>query len=142
MLYLKNYVAFGKHLSVIHCESNWVLTWRASYIITISICVETFPITISILVVTLSAQYTVKRLQQLKSGFERVIIWCKPQTKNSKSGTKSIFSSIDTSFQGVNRHFFLPFENTTDRTSHTIYITTKADIEHYNVIIEGRNFFA
>ena len=59
--------------------------------ITISVCVETFAITISILVVTLSAQYTVKRLQQLKSGFARIVIWCKPQTENSKSGTKSIF---------------------------------------------------
>ena len=49
---------------------------------------------------------------------------------------------IDTSFHGVNRHFLLQFEDTTDRTSHTTYNATKAYIENYNVVIEGRNFFA
>ena len=126
----------------IHCESNCFLTCRASYIITISICVETFSVTISVRGVTLSAQYTVELLQQLKSGFEPIIIWSKTQTKNSKSGKKSKFWLIDTSFQGVNRHFLLQFEDTTDRTSHTTYNATKAYIENYNVVIERRNLFA
>ena len=64
-----------------HCESNWVITWRASCVNTILICVETFGKTISVLVVTFSAQDTVKLLQQLKSGFERIIILYKPLIK-------------------------------------------------------------
>ena len=33
------------------------------------------------------------------------------------------------------------FENSTDRTVHTGYYIPEVEIEDYNVIIDGRNFF-
>ena len=48
---------------------------------------------------------------------------------------------IDPSFQGVNRHFVLSFENTTDRTVHTKHYLQTVKIQDYNVMIDGQNFF-
>ena len=44
---------------------------------------------------------------------------------------------IDPSFQGVNRHFVLSFENTTDRTVHTKHYLQTVKIKDYNVMIDG-----
>ena len=48
---------------------------------------------------------------------------------------------IDPSFQGVNRHFVLLFENKNDRTVQAGYYIPKEEIKDYNVMIHGRNFF-
>ena len=48
-------------------------------------------------------------------------------------------SSIDPSFQRVNRLFVLPLENETDREVHTKYYLPTAEIKDYSVIIVGRN---
>ena len=47
---------------------------------------------------------------------------------------------IDQSFQGVNRHFVLSFQNRTDRTIHKIYYIPKVELKDY-VIIEEKSFF-
>ena len=43
--------------------------------------------------------------------------------------------------QGVNKPFVLSFENTTGRTVHTKYYLPTAEIEDYNVTIDGQNIF-
>ena len=48
---------------------------------------------------------------------------------------------IDPGFQGVNRHFVLSFENTTDRTVHMKYYLPAVEIKDYTVVIDGQNFF-
>ena len=48
---------------------------------------------------------------------------------------------IDPSFQRVNRHFVLSFENSTDRTVHTNYYPPTVEMYDYNVMIDGQNFF-
>ena len=48
---------------------------------------------------------------------------------------------IEPSFQGVNRLFALAFENDTQRTSHTGSYLPNVEIKHYNVMINGENFF-
>ena len=45
---------------------------------------------------------------------------------------------INPSFQGVNKHFALSFEDNTVKTGHTGYILTKVEIKN---LINGRNFF-
>ena len=47
----------------------------------------------------------------------------------------------DPVFQGFNRHFVLTFKNDTQRTTHTGYFNPEVEINHYNVIIDYRNFF-
>ena len=48
---------------------------------------------------------------------------------------------IDPNFQGVNRHFLLPFENETQRISYNRYDLPTKEIKSYNVMIDGKNIF-
>ena len=58
-------------------------------------------------VVTLSAQDNAELLQQLKSGFKRMINWDKylsrPELLTQNSNLNHL---VESSSQGVNRHFF------------------------------------
>ena len=78
---------------------------------------------------TLSTQENTKLLQELKSGFERVINWNK------------YLSKPELSRQGVNRFFVLAFEYDTQRTSHSGYYLPNVEIKDYNITIHGENFF-
>ena len=63
-------------MPLINCEVNLILTWSSTCVITNSNGIGTFKITDTTLyvpVVTLSTQENIKLLQQLKSGFKRVI---------------------------------------------------------------------
>ena len=65
-------------MPVINCEVNLILTWSSTCVITNSTGAGTFEITdtkLYVPVVTLSTQDNSKLLQQLKSGFKRVISW-------------------------------------------------------------------
>ena len=69
---------------LINCEVNLILTWSSTYVITNSTGAGTFEITdtkLYVPVVTLSTQENTKFLQQLKSGFKRVINWNKYLSK-------------------------------------------------------------
>ena len=48
---------------------------------------------------------------------------------------------VEPSFQGVNRFFVLAFENDTQRTSAKGYYLPNVEIKHYNIMINGENFF-
>ena len=64
----------------INCEVNLILTWSSTCVIANSTGAGIFAITDTrhyVPVVTLSAQENTKLLQQLKSGFQRVIKWNK-----------------------------------------------------------------
>ena len=93
-------------------------------------------------VVTLSTQENTKLLQQLKSGFKRVINWnkylSKPELLRRNANLNYL---VDPSFQGVNRFFVLAFENDTQRTSHSGYYLSNVEIKDYNIMINGENFF-
>ena len=93
-------------------------------------------------IVTLSIQDNAKLLQQLKSGFKRTINWNKYES-NIKTFAQNRYLNhlINPSFQGVNRHFVLSFENEDYRTSHSTYYLPKVEIKDYNVIINGKNIF-
>ena len=67
-------------LPLINCEVNLILTWSSTCVITNSTGAVTFEITdtkLYVPVVTLSTKENAKLLQQLKSGFKRVINWNK-----------------------------------------------------------------
>ena len=93
-------------------------------------------------VVTLSTQDNTKLLQQLKSGFKRVINWnrylSKPELLAQNPGLKHL---VEPSFQGVNRLFALAFENDTRRTSAKGYYLPNVEIKDYNIMINGENAF-
>ena len=91
---------------------------------------------------TLSTQENTKLLQQLKSGFKRVINWnkysSKPELLRQNTNLNNL---VEPSFQEVNRFFVLAFEGDTQRTSHSGYYLPNVEIKNYNIVINGENFF-
>ena len=125
-------------MSLINCEVNHNLTWSSTCVITNSTGAGTFAITdtkLYVPVVTLSTQENTKLLQQLKSGFKRVINWNKYLSK------PNLNYLAETSFQGINRLFVLAFESDAQRTSNSGYYLPNVEIKDYNIIINGENFF-
>ena len=135
-------------MPLINCEVNLILTWSLTCVIASVIVVNqaaTFTITeakIYVPVVTLSTQENTKFLQQLKSGFKRVINWNKYLSKPELLGQNpNLNHLVEPSFQGINRLFVLAFENDADRTSDEEYYLPTVEIKDYNIVINGENFF-
>ena len=135
-------------MALINCEINLILTWSENFVMahnTAANQATTFAITntkLYVPVVTLSTQDNAKLLQQLESGFKRIINWNKHQSEVTiKVPNPYLNYLIDPSFQEVNRLLVLSFENTTDRTIHTKYYFSIVEIKDYNVMIHGQNFF-
>ena len=102
-------------MPLINCEINSILTWSSTCVITNSTGAGRFVITDTKLyfpVVALSTQDNSELLQQLKFCFKKTINWNKYQSKRSiEAQNQYLDFLINPIFQGVNRHFVLPFEN-------------------------------
>ena len=135
-------------MPLINWEVNLILTWSSSCVL-ISTAIQneaaTFEITdtkLYVPVVTLSTQENTKFLQQLKSGFKRVINWNKYLSKPELlAQNPNLNHLVEPSFQGANRLFVLAFENDDDRTSDDRYYLPTVKIKDYNIVINGENFF-
>ena len=135
-------------LPLINCVINLILTWSADCIIVSSNDANqnaTFAITdtkLYVPVMTLSTQDNAKLLQQLKSGFKRVINWNKYLSKPELlAQNPNLNHLVEPSFQRVNRLFVLAFENDDQRTSAQRYYLPNVEIKDYNIMINGENFF-
>ena len=132
-------------MPLINCEVSLILRWSSTFVITNCTGAGAFKITVTKLyvpVVTLSTQDNAKLLQQLKSGFKRVLNWIKYLSKPKfelLAQNPNLNHFVEPSFQGVNRLCVLAFENNTQRTSH--YYLQNIEIKNYNVMINGQNFF-
>ena len=133
-------------MPLISCEVNLILTWSANCVIVSTDVANqnsTFAITDTksyVPVVTLSAQDNIKLLQQLKSGFKRVINWNKYLSKPELlAQNPSLNHLVEPSFQGVNRLFILAFEHDAQRISAKGYYLPNVEIKNYNVMINGEN---
>ena len=127
---------------------NLILTWSITcFIIDNPIAGQERIFTITdtnlyVPIITLSIQDNAKLLQQLKSGFKRTINWNKYELKLTVQAQNQYLDSvINPSFQGVNRLFVLSFQNNGSRPSYTIYNLPLVEVNCYNVVIDGRNFF-
>ena len=144
---LKYFSNFWRTLEMplINCEVNLILTWSKDCVITNSTGEGKFAITetkLYVPVVTLSTKDNEKLLQQLKSGFKKTINWNKYESSiKTFAQNRYLNYLINPSFQGVNRLFVLSFENENVRTSHSTYYLPKVEINDYNVMIDGKNFF-
>ena len=124
MVPLKYLSHFWRTLEIplINCEVNLILIWSSTCVIVSTNNANqdaTFTITntrLYVPVVTLSTQENAKLLQQLKSGFKRVINWNKHLSKpNLLRRNPNLNHLVEPSFQGINRFFVLAFENDTER---------------------------
>ena len=135
-------------MPLINCEINLILTWSTNCVTVytnISNQGATFATTetkLYVPVVTLSTQDNAKLLQQLKSGFKRIINWNKCLSKTELlAPNPNLNHLVQPSFQGVNRLFVLAFENHVQRTSNKRYYFPNVEVKDYNVMIDGKNFF-
>ena len=89
---------------------------------------------------TLSTQESTKFLQQLNSGFKRVINCYKYLSKPELlAQNPNLNHLVEPSFQGENRLFVLAFENDNHRTSDERDYLPTVEIKDYNIMINGEN---
>ena len=120
-------------MPLINCEINLILTWSTNCVISESNKVTTFAVLI---------HDNTKLLQHFKSRFRRKTNWEKYQSKSSTKTTSQYLDYlIESSFQGVNGLFVLPFENNAQGTGHTKYFPLKVEKKDRNVMIQGQNCF-
>ena len=125
-------------MPLINCEVNLILRWSSNQNATFAITNTIFYVP----VVTLSTKENAKLLQQLNSGFKRVINWNKYLSKPELlSQNANLNHLVEPSFQGVNGFFVLAFENDNQRISTRRYHLLTVEIKDYNVMINGVNFF-
>ena len=136
-------------MPLINCEVNLIFTWPSTCVIVSTNNANqnaTFAITntkLYVPVVTLSTKKkNAKLLQQLNSGFKRVINWnkylSKPELLLQNANLNYL---VEPSFHGVNRFFVLAFENDSQRISTRRYHLPTVEIKDYNAMINGVNFF-
>ena len=146
----------AKHLSnfwrslemqLINCEVNVILTQSADSVTiytNVANKIPTFAITeanLYVPVVNLSTQDNAKLLTQLKSSFKRTISQNKYLSKPELlAQNPNLNHLVEPSFQGVNRHFILAFENDAQRTSNKRYYLPNVEIKDYILMIDGKNF--
>ena len=112
MVPLKYLSNFWRKLEMllINCEVNFILTWSENCFIVFTNFAKqngTFTITDTKL-------YVPKLIQQLKSGFKRVINWNKYLSKPELlAQNPNLNHLVEPSFQGVNRLLVLAYENNT-----------------------------
>ena len=135
MFPLKNLSSFWRTLEMpfINCEVSLILTSSSTCVITSSTGEGKFEITdtkLHVPVVTLSTQDNAKLLQQLKSGFKRVVNWNKYLSKPELlAQNPNLNHLVEPSFQGVNRLFVLAFESHNDRAPHSTYYLPNVEIK-------------
>ena len=86
-------------------------------------------------------------IEQQNKGFQRSIYWNKYKTKEqTEDGNANSVKNInlDPSFQSVNRLFVMAYSrlpNQPTRDNQRKYYLPRIDLNKYNVIIDGRNFY-
>ena len=92
--------------------------------------------------VTLSKDDETKLLTNLKSGFEREIIWNKYRSQmTTEAVNNNLNILIDPTFTNVNRLFVLAYQTANDRQSFSQYYLPRVMVKDYNVIIDKLAFF-
>ena len=98
-------------------------------------------------VVTLSKEDNKDFIEQQNKGFQRSIYWNEYKTKElteNADANVSKYINLDPSFQGVNRFFIMAYNREAGhptRNGQQKYYLPRNDLNIYNVIIDGRNFY-
>ena len=101
--------------------------------------------------VTLSKEINTKLLEQLKTGFKRTIKWNKYRSQMTVQPQNNNLNYLtDPTFMNVNKLFVFSIQriarenNTTKdhRDSFSDYYVLNVEIKDFNVLIDGKSFFA
>ena len=97
--------------------------------------------------VTLSKEDNKDFTEQKNKGFQRPIDWNEYKTKEiNENADVNVFTyvNLDPCFQGVNKLFVMAYNRANGqptRNGQQKYYLPRIDLEKYNVIIDGRNFY-
>ena len=146
--YLSNFFR-SLEMPLINCKIKLNLTWKKECVSTdagdaVFIISDT---KMYVSVVTLSKEDNKDFIEQQNKSFQRSIYWNKYKTKEiNENADANVFKyiNLDPSFQGVNRLFVMAYNRANGqptRNGQQKYYLPRIDLEKYNVIIDGRNFY-
>ena len=151
--YLSNFFR-SLEMPLIKCKIKLNLTWKKECVLSTDAGDAVFIINdtkLYVPVVTLSKEDNKDFIEQQNKGFQRSIYWNEYKTKeknetvndnNPATIVKDI--TLDPSFQGVNRLFAMACNSEIGqptRNGQQKYYLPRIDLNEYNVIIDGRNFY-
>ena len=137
-------------MSLINCKIKLNLTWKKKCVLSTDAGDAVFIINdtkMYVPVVTLSKEDNKDFTEQQNKGFQRSIYWNEYKAKEiNENADANVFKyiNLDPYFQGVNRLFVMAYNRVDARPTRNgqqKYYLPRIDLEKYNVIIDGRNFY-
>ena len=147
--YLSNFFR-SPEIPLINCKIKLNLTWKKECVLSTDAGDAVFIINdtkMYVPVVTLSKEDNIDFIERQNKGFQRSIYWNEYKTKEiNENADANVFKyiNLDPSFQGVNRLFVMAYNRANGqltRNGQRKYYLPRIDLEKYNVIIDGRNFY-
>ena len=147
--YLSNFFR-SLEMPLINCKIKLNLTWQKECVLSTDNGNAVFIINdtkMCVPVVTLSKKDNKNFIEQQNKGFQRYFYWNEYKTKEiNENADANVFKyiNLDPSFQGVNRLFVMAYNRANGqptRNGQQKYYLPRIDLEKYNVIIDGRNFY-
>ena len=137
-------------MTLINCKIKLNLTWIKECVLSTDGGNAVFIINdtkMYVPVVTLSKEDNKDFIEQQNKGFQRSVYWNEYKTKEiNENDDVNVFKyiNLDPSFQGVNRLFVMAYnrvDGQPTKNGQRKYYLPRIDLEKYNVIIDGRNFY-
>ena len=147
--YLSNFFR-SLEMPLNNCKIKLNLTWKKECVLSTDNGNAVFIINdtkMYVPLVTLSKEDNKDFIEQQNKGFQRSIYWNEYKTKEiNENADPNVFKyiNLDPSFQGVNRLFVMAYNRANGqptRNGQRKYYLPRIDLEKYNVIIDGRNFY-
>ena len=147
--YLSNFFR-SLEMPLINCKIKLNLTWKKECVLSTDAGNAVFIINDTkkyAPVVTFSKEDNKDFIEQQNKGFQRSIYWNEYKTKEiNENPDVNVFKyiNLDHLFQGVNRLFVMAYNRANGqptRNGKQKYYLPRNDLEKYNVIIDGRNFY-
>ena len=147
--YLSNFFR-SLEMPLINCKIKLNLTWKKECVLSTDADSAVFIINdtkMYVPVVTLSKEDNKDFIEQQNKGFQRSIYWNEYKTKEvNENADANVFKyiNLDPSFQGVNRLFVAAYnkvDGQPNRDNQRKFYLPRIDLNKYNVIIDGRNFY-
>ena len=147
--YLSNFFR-SLEMPLINCKIKLNLTWKKECVLSTGVGKAVFIINdtkLHVPVVTLSKEDNKDFIEQKNKGFQRSVYWNEYKTKEiNENADANVFKyiNLDPSFQGVNRLFVMAYNRANGeptRNGRRKYYLPRIDLEKYNVIFDGRNFY-
>ena len=144
--YLSNFFR-SLEMPLINCKIKLNLTWKKECVLSTGVGEAVFIINYTKLYVPAVTLSKGDFIEQQNKAFQRSIYWNEYKTKEiNEDADANVFKyiNLDPSFQVVNRLFVMAYNRANGqptRNGQQKFYLPRIDLENYNVIIDGRNFY-